>query len=320
MWFATISQKSLASSARPSRRNFDRRNFDTVWQLFLGWLPRQCVLRHFCANRRWHWLLCLTLMLSYSGYLWSADISRDVRAGREDESVEFDGYLEISGSYIYNKMPIPGADTQIGTIGLGGHLRYKRFFIDAYAESYNQFQLGLNAYSGSSWSFDILAAVSEHGVDSELNRELKLFTDRDAASLLGARATGYLGSTIVQFEALQDISDVHNGSLITATLAKQWLFHNWNFHALVGARYESARSLDYQFGIDPDEATAVYPAYEAKSGTTFVSEAGLTYPLSENFIFTSTFRWWELPSAVVGSPFVTNDSYVTFTNTITFVY
>ena len=263
-------------------------------------------------------VLLLLLLASFNAF--SADISRDVRAGREDESIENDGYLEISASAILNEMPIPGSDQFIGTIGLGGHYRFKRFFFDAHAESYNQSQIGFNAYSGDFWSVDILAASSEHGVDSELNRELKLFTERESASYLGARATGYTEDFIVQFEALRDISDVHNGALLTASVARTWLYHNWNFHALLGARFESERTLDYQFGIDEDEATDIYPAYEAKGGTTFVTELGVTYPLNEHLIFKSTFRWWELPGAVVGSPFITNDSYLTFSNSITFVY
>lgn len=265
--------------------------------------------------------LSVTLLLLWLSYgLHAADISRDIRAGREDETVENDGYIEVSFSGILNEMPIPGSDELIGTVGLGGHYRFKRFFVDAHAESYNQFQYGLNAYSGDIWSVDFLGAVSEHGVDSELNTELKLFTEREEANYLGVRATGYNGPYIFQFETLWDISELHYGSLLTASIARTWLYRNWNFHALLGARFESARTLDYQFGIDANEATGTYPQYEAGSGTTFVTEAGVTYPLNEYFILKSTFRWWELPSAVVDSPIINNDSYLTFSNSITFVY
>jgi len=262
---------------------------------------------------------CL-LFLTASQWACAADISRDVRAGREDESVENGGYLEISASAILNEMPIPRTDKYIGTFSVGGHYRYKRFFVDAYSESYNQFQLGINALSGPIWSLDILSAVSEHGVDSELNRELKAFTSRDPAFHLGVRATGYSGPYIFQVEAMADVSQAHGGDLVTASIARHWLVQNFNFHALAGARYESARALDYQFGVDADEATEIYPVYEAGAGTTLVAEAGITYPINQYFVFRSTGRWWELPSSVVGSPFITNDSYLTLSATITFVY
>lgn len=252
--------------------------------------------------------------------MFAADISRDVREGREDETIVNDGYFEISVSAILNEMPIPGSDQLIGKIGLGGHYRYKRFFVDAHAESYNQTQLGLNVYSGDVWSIDVLNATSEHGVDSELNRELKEFTDRDSASYLGVRATAYNGPFIYQLETLRDVSNVHEGTLITATAARQWLVRNWNFHALLGARYESAEALDYQYGNTIEDATSIYPAYDAGAGTTFVTEVGVTYPLNEHFVFKSTGRWWELPGAIVDSPFIEGDSYLTFSTSITFVY
>jgi len=260
------------------------------------------------------------LLLLFAQSVYSADISRDMRAGREDETIENDGYFEFSLSSILNEMPIPGTDKLVGTVGLGGHYRYKRFFIDAHAESYNQFQFGLNAYSGDVWSIDVLAAGSEHGVDSELNRELRNITTRKPAFYSGFRATGYSDPYILQFETLWDISERHYGSLFTASIARTWLYRNWNFHALLGARYESARALDYQFGIDVEEATINYPQYEAGSGTTFVSELGVTYPLNQYLVLKSTFRWWELPSAVVGSPVIEGDGYLTFSNSITLVY
>lgn len=257
-------------------------------------------------------------MFSFSQLVNAADISRDVREGRADDSNG--GYLEISVTGILNKMPIPGSDDMFINIGIGGHYRHKRFFIDTHAESYNQLQYGFNAYSGDMWSFDILGATSEHGVDSELNKELEFVSSRDSASYLGVRATGYNEQYIFQFEALQDISRVHDGALLTATVARQWLYKNWNFHALVGARFESAGAVDHQFGISAKEASSLYPSYKAGSGTTIVSEIGITYPLNQYFVFKTTGRWWELPSAIVDSPFIAEDSYLTLSASLTFVY
>lgn len=262
----------------------------------------------------------LVILLCSFNVLQAADIARDVRAGREDETLLFDGYLEFSASASRVQIPIDGVDDYIGKFGVGGHIRYRRFFIDVFAESYNQFQTGLNILSDDVWSVDLLGASSEHGVDSELNRELQLFSDRNPAFFLGFRATAYRPNYILQFEALNDVSRVHNGSLITATIAKTWLYHNWNFHALIGGRYESPATLDYQFGNSPEDATENYPAYKARAGTTFVSELGVTYPLNEHFIFNATGRWWKLPPAIIDSPFINSDLYLTATGTITFVY
>ncbi len=262
-------------------------------------------------------ILLSLLCVSLPGY--AADIARDVREGREDESVH-GGYIELGVTVNYQDFPVPGTQKFGGAISLGGHYRFKRFFIDAYAESYSQFQVGLNAYSGQNWSVDLLVAASEFGAQSELNKTLEEFTNRQPGTNVGVRATGYSGPLILQIELMRDVTGAHGGQLLTATIARQWLFHNWNIHALAGLRYESSESLDYQFGISENQATSEYPAYDAKAGSTAVVEFGLTYPLNEFFIYKTTARYWRFPESVANSPFITDDGYYTIVNSMNLVY
>jgi len=267
-----------------------------------------------------HWIKAALLsLLCLCAPAYSADISRDVREGREDESVH-GGYLEIGVSFGYKDYPVPGTQKIIGAISIGGHYRFKRFFVDVHAESYSQFQVGLNAYSGQNWSFDLLVAGSEFGAQSELNKTLEEFTNREPGTNIGIRATGYSGPLILQIEFMRDMTGAHGGHLATATVARQWLFHNWNFHALTGLRYESSESLDYQFGLNENQATAECPAYEAKAGTTAVVEFGLTYPINEFFIYKATARYWRFPESVASSPFITDDGFYTLVNSMYLVY
>ena len=267
-----------------------------------------------------HWIkTILFALMCLSQPVFSADISRDVREGREDESVH-GGYVEIGVVYGYKDFPVPGAQEYIGGISIGGHYRFKRFFIDANAESYSQFQVGLNAYSGKDWSFDFLVAGSEFGAQSELNKTLEEFTNRQPGTNVGVRASGYSGPLILQLEFMRDVTGAHGGHLATATIARQWLFHNWNFHALAGLRYESSDSLDYQFGLSESQATEEYPAYEAKAGTTAVLEVGLTYPLNEYFVYRATARYWRFPDSISNSPVITDDGYYALVNSMFFVY
>jgi len=268
----------------------------------------------------WKFILCKAIMAASLSSVHAADISRDVREGRADESIHSSGYIEATADFSYDDTPVVGADRYRINFTIGGHYRYKRFFIDALAESYNQFQFGLNAYSGPSWSIDTFIAANDNGIADQLNDELDSFADRDPGLNFGLRATGYTGAYITQFEAMNDISGTHDGFLFTASFARNWLHKNWNFHALLGARYQSQEALDYLFGIDADEASERFPAYEAGAGTTCVTEFGATYPIAENWVFRSTARWWEYPSSVVDSPFITDDSFLIFSNSITFVY
>ncbi len=250
---------------------------------------------------------------------YATDIARDVRGGREDETIEQGGYFELSFSAGYDGLPVVSPKPTFLNISIGGHYRFKRFFIDAFAESY-EIQFGLNAYSGSLWSVDVLAAASEQGIDSEFSDELKSFAERPGSLSAGIRATGYLGSYIVQFEALDDVSDTHDGHLLSAFIARQWLVRNWNFHALLGGRYQSANVVDYLFGVDADEVTERFAAYQAVAGTTYVTELGFSYPLNEYWIFRGTGRWYELPDSIANSPFITDDAYFLARATLTFVY
>ena len=263
---------------------------------------------------------CLLLLTFVVAPLQAADISRDVREGREDETISRGGYLELDVGLEYGTLPVAGAAPGGPIISIGGHYRIRRFFIDALAEGYNQFQFGFNAWSGQTWSIDLLAAASERGIDSEFSDELESLNDRPAGLNGGIRATGYAGPYILQFEALNDISDTHDGYVFTSVIGRKWLLRNWNLHVLAGARYQSREVVDYLFGIDDDEAGNRFAAYSANSGITYVSEVGVTYPLSEHWIFHGTGRWWELPDSISDSPFITDQDYLSLTALFTFVY
>ncbi len=268
-------------------------------------------------------ILALPFILLAITSLHASDISRDVREGRSarlDDNATYGGYLEFSAALVYTDAPVTDVVDIALQIDIGGHFRYKRFFVDALAESYNQIQLGYNVYSGKTWSVDWLTAISDHGIDSELSEELSKYTDRSTTLNTGLRATGYSGPYIFQFEAMQDISEIHDGHLITAYFARNWLRQNWNLHALLGARYESEKALDYQYGLDVDEANDEFPAYQAKSGTTYVAELGATLPLNTNLVFKATARHWELPNSIANSPLITDDGYFSVGVNLTYVY
>ena len=68
---------------------------------------------------QWVWLV---ILLCSFNVVQAADIARDVRAGREDETLLFDGYLEFSASASRVQIPIDGVDDYIGKFGVGGHI------------------------------------------------------------------------------------------------------------------------------------------------------------------------------------------------------
>jgi len=254
----------------------------------------------------------------------AADVARDIREGRQDESANINGYLELGLHATLGGLPVvgPRGDGLHATLSptLGGHFRLRRFFIDFLAESYSRGQLGFNLYSGPTWSFDLIATAAVNGIDSTWSEELEDFRDRPSGVDGGLRVTGFAGPFIGQFEALKDVANEHDGSLLTGTIARQYLVRNWNLHWLVGARYQSAETIQHLFGVESDEATEEFPAYTSSAGVTYVTEIGATLPLSEYLVFRGTARYWSLPDSVVNSPFITAEAFSEFTASVVFVY
>src|SRR5690606_10404319 len=100
----------------------------------------------------------------------------------------------------------------------------------------------------------------------------------------GMRVTHYVGPNIVQFRL---VTDIHNGNGITSTarFGRAWQVKNWNFHGLGSLVYRSAKTNQYYFGISELEQTTRFPAYRPGSSVDVAFEVGVTYPLSEHWVF-----------------------------------
>lgn len=250
----------------------------------------------------------------------AADVSRDIRAGRQDEGADFAGYLEIGSTAATGQVPVVGVENTEIRFTIGGHVRVKGFFADFLTESYNRGQLGYNLYSGNTWSFDLIATGSPDGVDLTLSNELDGLRDRSGAVESGLRVTGFTGPLIVQFEALSDITGSHDGGILSGSVARSYLWKNWNLHWLLGARYLSAETTNFLFGVEESEASERFPQFNAGAGVTYVTEIGATLPLNRYFIFRGTARYWSLPDSIADSPFIEDQNYSELSASLVFVY
>ncbi len=249
-----------------------------------------------------------------------ADVARDVRDGRQDLGTPDGGFIEFGPRLSYSSIPIEGADSGSVDFHVGGYYRFKRFFLDVSQNSHNRVQLGYNAYSSPLWSIDVLGASSEGGIDNRISDELADIDDRRPGLIMGLRGTIYSGPLIAQFEALADVEGLHDGFMMTGSIARNWLVRNWNAHAIIGARYYSAGYTDYIFGVDEDEASDRFPAYTAGASITYVTEIGMSYPLSEYLVLSNTLRYWALSDSIKRSPLLTDDDYTEIATALVFVF
>jgi outer membrane protein len=138
--------------------------------------------------------------------------------------------------------------------------------------------------------------------------------------MLGFRATGYYENYIIQMHALTDISETHGGQDFSFKVGRYWQYKNWNLHAIQAVRYNSAAIANYYFSVQPEDASEKFPEFHAHAGFNYVFELGATYPLSQKWVFRSSFRHVELEHQWAGSPLLVATHADTFINSISYVF
>ncbi len=264
----------------------------------------------------------------------SADFSTDVRSGANAPVLEDGGYFEVGLFLSHLETSFEIYDESEGfhvDLLLSGEYRYKSFFVEATQGSLDGLNLGFTLWSGDKWIVDLLVAsafgsieVGEEKKDSsDLSEEERneAILDRDTFfNGAGIRATAYWYDYIYQFRIVKDTHG-GNGVITDLKVGRGWQYRNWNFHAIFNARSGSDRFAQYWFGIDEEEATERFPETRIKSGIYYVAEVGLTYPVSENWVFRSFYRHGIMHGNLQEeSPLVSGDYDSLFMSSISYVF
>lgn len=280
-------------------------------------------------------LKTLVLFSSFvAGSCFAGDIATEVRTGSNSPAAD-GGYFELGLSldYIDRARLEEDPDDQDGvdvSIFAAGEYRYRNFFIEASQGSFDGVNLGYTLFQNERWSVDLLAATVFGSLDdenddaddptlSEGERD-KALLERDSIYIgSGLRATAYLDRYILQARVVHDVYE-GNGLIATLRLGRSWQHKNWNFHAVAGLEYGSADAAEYFFGVTDAEATARFAAYTPDHALSFTGEVGVTYPISEHWVFRSAFRYSYLDDEVSDSPLMDSDSEFVFSNSISYVF
>ncbi|MFK7978295.1 MAG: MipA/OmpV family protein [Halioglobus sp.] len=274
-------------------------------------------------------LACLFSLNSYG-----ADIASAVRPGG-DELRDDGGYFELGVSLSYaqiardHKERDDLEDFSVG-ISLAGEYRYKGFFVEAAQGSFDGLNLGYTLFETPKWSVDLLAASALGTAESEDNNvNVSGFSEAQRNEALlerntfyigaGLRGTLYLDNYILQARIVSDVYD-DNGATATLRLGRSWQYRNWNFHAVASTEYGSDTTMQYLYGITAEEATTQFSAYKPDAALSFTGEVGVTYPMSEDWVFRSALRYSAFPDEITDSPLVDRDSDVFFFNSINYVF
>lgn len=241
----------------------------------------------------------------------AADISHSLRNNTEMNS-EPENYFELGLSAYAVKGPSLTKEDDEDSSGVGvvvnGSYNWRGFFVDVYGESHTPFVLGYNAYNSKNWSFDLLLTPTGNGLGEDLDDRFKGLDDRDVSIMAGGRATGYFAGNTVQLSVKHDIAGSSKGTSASALVGRNWQYRNWNFHGMLGLNYSDSRFVDYYLGVSEEEAARTdFTAFKGEDKLGFTAEAGVTYPINEDWVFRATTRYGSVINDDPKSPLFIND-------------
>ncbi len=258
----------------------------------------------------------------------AGDLSSDVRNGTHGPIRTDDSYIELGMGFNVGTNPFYGLPegNEKGKIsaeleaGVNLHLQYHGWFVEAFSESLEVATLGYNFTDTEHWSFDLVGLPQHPELSSRVSKDLEGMRPRHLDFMSGPRVTGYLSNYIVQFHALTDISNIHNGQVLSAKIARHWQYKNWNFHAIGGVSYRSHKAADYYLSIEPEDATQKFPEFQAQAGFVQVYEIGVTYPLSKKWVFRTSMQHYALDSQWSDSPLLVSTNVTKLLTSINYVF
>ncbi|WP_299944933.1 MipA/OmpV family protein [uncultured Microbulbifer sp.] len=218
------------------------------------------------------------------------------------------GYLKVGYGY---KSEVGPSDDEAkgGTLFVSGRYQVKwGFFIEA-ASGANRLDqsinVGFNFYNTEQWQFD-LTSVRAHGRNKYgygqpgFHQEEKI----KSSEMLGLRATGLFENQLLQLVvAPYSFNDEYNDGVYASLFASNaWQIKNWEVYASAGLVYRSEEILDYYYSTTELQSQLDFPDYQAGAGIDFVGQIGASYPISENLLFETYYRYTNISSSITDSP------------------
>ena len=110
-----------------------------------------------------------------------------------------------------------------------------------------------------------------------------IIPDRDYAIEAGVELLADGDWGYVQAGAFQDVSRAHKGTEVYAEYSYLFRKQRWFFEPSVGLSWKSQKLNNYYWGVTPEEASLVFPAYEAGSGMNYFARLHLSYQMTRKW-------------------------------------
>ncbi len=133
---------------------------------------------------------------------------------------------------------------------------------------------------------------------------------RQTAGLAGIEVFTSFDSFDLQFQLLQDITNIHDGKEARLSIAKHWNNGNHWLNLSVGANWQSASVINYYYGVGVQEADAKN-VYSAASDISTMMRFDWKYKLTRHWDLQFLASYRHLPHEIRHSPIVTENKVIT---------
>lgn len=164
-----------------------------------------------------------------------------------------------------------------------------------------------------------LGGDADDGNADEEQRNADLLQRDTLFGSSGFRYREYHGDTLLQATAVMDWSN-GNGALLGAHVGRQWQLGNWNLQGILGARWASGTLVDFVYGVDEDEATDRFAAYEGRDTLFGEADLGITRALGRDWVLRSNLRVRQFGDGITDSPLVAADRAVAVEAGVAYVF
>lgn len=242
-------------------------------------------------RRRIRTTMCLGLLLATTGLPGLAQQSPD----------EVPGW-SIGAGVISAPRPYVGADAEVIPVPL---VQYEgpRFFVRGLI-------VGYKLLASEDLAFDVHLMPRFDGFENDDSPFLAGMDEPDPTIDLGLGMEASVGALDLGLALEADVLGRSEGLTARASLSRTYVWRRGTvvFRPEVGAAWQSEDLVDYYYGVDPDEALPLRPAYDGPSGTLVNVDVFASVRVSERWRLIGLASWSQLPDAITDSPIVDDAS------------
>ena len=167
---------------------------------------------------------------------------------------------------------------------------------------------GVHVFQPENFQLDVVARYRFDRLQVEASDFFEGMEDRKQTVDIGAAMTLQGGWGQLQFSAVTDLMDRHEGEELDLTYLFPWQRGRWTLTPSIGLVYQSRSLTNYYYGVRPEEGTEARPEYVPDSAYNWRLGLNTTYRWLENWHLFANISYEGLDDTIQDSPLVDRSS------------